>query len=207
MYNLLFRIFQNLCISIFFSFFFCLSYRIKIQISFILLRSTLFLLKFMTRTTAHLHTYLFFFFPSRIYFENNLFWRFPRKSTFSRWKESLYIIFMEFSSFKSKGLKFIASLDFYFSFVCYLENLFFLFFTRYIFNSMIIINKDEKEFGISYFHKFFFPSFEAELFLKKNVLMLFRSNGRFLLKDFLFSYFFFFIETWFILSVYFLSYF
>lgn len=57
---------------------------------------------------------------------------------------------------------------------------------------MIIINKDEKEFGISYFHKFFFPSFDAELFLKKNVLMLFRSNGRFLLKDFLFSYFFFF---------------
>lgn len=114
---------------------------------------------------------------------------------------------MEFSSFKSKGLKFIASLDFYFSFVCYLENLFFLFFTRYIFNSMIIINKDEKEFGISYFHKFFFPSFDAELFLKKNVLMLFRSNGRFLLKDFLFSYFFFFIETWFILPVYFLSYF
>lgn len=38
------------------------------------------------------------------------------------------------------------------------------FFTRYIFNSTSNINKDEKEFGIS----FFFPSFDAELFLKEN---------------------------------------
>lgn len=60
------------------------------------------------------------------------------------------------------------------------------FFTRYIFNSTSNINKDEKEFGIS----FFFPSFDAELFLKKNVSKFLRSNGKFLLKDFLFPYFF-----------------
>lgn len=60
------------------------------------------------------------------------------------------------------------------------------FFIRYIFNSTSNINKDEKEFGIS----FFFPSFDAELFLKKNVSKFLRSNGKFLLKDFLFPYFF-----------------
>lgn len=60
------------------------------------------------------------------------------------------------------------------------------FFTRYIFNSTSNVNKDEKEFGIS----FFFPSFDAELFLKKNVSKFLRSNGKFLLKDFLFPYFF-----------------
>lgn len=72
------------------------------------------------------------------------------------------------------------------------------FFTRYIFNSTSNINKDEKKFGIS----FFFPSFDAELFLKENenVSKLLRSNDKFLLKDFLFPYFFF-IEMWFILPV------
>lgn len=62
------------------------------------------------------------------------------------------------------------------------------FFTRYIFNSTSNINKDEKEFDIS----FFFPSFDAELFLKENenVSKFLRSNGKFLLKDFLFPYFF-----------------
>lgn len=119
---------------IFFHFnFFCLPCRIGIQISFILLCSTtLFFIGVYDKdngTSAYVSFFFLFFFLRLIYSENNLFWRFSRKSTFSRWKESLHIIFMEFSSFKSKGLKFIASLDFYFSFLfVHLENVYTYFF-------------------------------------------------------------------------------